>query len=141
MTTTNDLGDPGAGGADAAETVACTAGSLLTFENAGLPLAVCDPAGRIVMCNRALRALLGYQLDELLGLPVGDVIAEDKDGKYDSWEERLEPEADVITPQRRVTLRRKDGTRVPVWASSSLVHDDDGAVSYVIARAIVDPTH
>lgn len=139
MTATNDLGDPGAGGADAAETVACTAGSLLTFENAGLPLAVCDPTGRIVMCNRALRALLGYQLDELLGMPVGDVVAEDNDGKYNSWAERVEPEADAVTSQRRVLLRRRDGSSVPVWAASSLVHDEDGDVRYVIARAVVDP--
>jgi len=60
MTATNDLGDPGSGGAAAAQTVATTAESLLAFENAALPLAVCDPDGRIVMCNRALRALLGY---------------------------------------------------------------------------------
>jgi len=139
MTATNDLGDPGFGGSDAVQTVAETAESLLTFENAGLPLAVCDATGLIVMCNRALRSLLGYQLDELLGMPVGDVIAEDHDGKYKSWEARLEPAADVVTPQRRVKLRCKDGAWIPVWASSSLVHDEDGNVRYVIARAVVDP--
>lgn len=137
MTTAN-LGDQGFGGAGAAETVACTAESLLTFENAALPLAVCDPGGRIVMCNSALRALLGYELDELLGKPVGDVVAEDHDGKYKSWEERLGPTADVVTPQRRVRLWRRDGSFVPVWSSSVLVHDAEGQVRYVIARAVVD---
>jgi PAS domain S-box-containing protein len=138
MTAAN-LGHPGFGGPDAVQTVAETAESLLTFENAALPLAVCDPTGRIVMCNRALRSLLGYHLDELLGMPIGEAIAEDRDGKYNSWEERLDPEADVVTPQRRVLLRHKDGSCVPVWASSSLVHDTDGSVRYVIARAVVDP--
>jgi PAS domain S-box-containing protein len=137
--TAASLGDPGFGDADAAETVACTAESLLAFENAALPLAVCDPGGRIVMCNRALRALLGYGLDELLGKPVADVVGTDHDGKYKSWDERLGPAADVVTPQRRVTLIRKDGSIVPVWASSVLVHDDDGQVRYLIARAVVDP--
>ena len=127
------------GDADATQTVAETAESLLAFENAALPLAVCDPTGHIVMCNRALRTLLGYGLDELLGMPVGNVVADDHDGQYQSWEARLDSAAEVVTPQRRVTLWRKDGTSVPVWASSSLVHDDDGAVRYVVARAVLDP--
>jgi len=127
------------GDADATQTVAETAESLLAFENAALPLAVCDPTGHIIMCNRALRGLLGYELDELLGMPVGDVVATDQDGQYKSWEERLDTGADVVTPQRRVTLWRKDGSSVPVWASSALVRDTDGAVRYVIARAVLDP--
>ena len=139
MTATNDLGDPGSGGAAAAQTVATTAESLLAFENAALPLAVCDPGGRIVVCNRALRTLLGYELDELLGMSVGDVVAPDHGGMYKSWEERLDPGAQPVTPQRRVELWRKDGSSVPVWASSSLVHDQDGNVRYVVARAVVDP--
>jgi len=131
------LGDAGFG--DAAQTVAGTAESLLAFENAALPLAVCDPTAHIIMCTRALRALLGYELDELLGMPVGDVVATDQDGQYKSWEERLDTGADIVTPQRRVTLWRKDGSSVPVWASSALVRDTDGAVRYVIARAVLDP--
>ena len=133
------LGDPGFGDADATQTVAGTAESLLAFENAALPLAVCDPTGHIIMCNGALRALLGYTLDELLGMPVGDVVAADDDGQYRSWEARLDTGADIVTPQRRVTLWRKDGSSVPVWASSALVRDTDGAVRYVIARAVLDP--
>src|SRR5438270_11387547 len=94
------LGDPGSGDAHAAQTVAGTAESLLAFENAALPLAVCDPTGHIIMCNGALRALLGYTLDELLGMPVGDVVAADDDGQYRSWEARLDTGADIVTPQR-----------------------------------------
>ena len=124
---------------DAAQTVAGTAESLLAFENAALPLAVCDPTGHIIMCNRALRVLLGYELDELLGMPVGDVVAADHDARYKSWDERLGTGADIVTPQRRVTLSRKDGSSVPVWASSALVRDAGGAVRYVIARAVLDP--
>ena len=138
MTATNHLGDPGSGGAAAAQTVATTAESLLAFENAALPLAVCDPGGRIVMCNRALRALLGYELHELLGMPVGDVVAADHDGPYKKWSDRLDEDAERVTPERRFSLWRKDGSSVPVRASSSVVHDRDGAVRYVIARAVVD---
>jgi len=138
MTTAN-LGQPGFGGPDAVQTVAETAESLLTFENAALPLAVCDPTGRIVMCNRALRALLGYELDELLGKPVGDVVATDPAGKYNTWRERLDPSAEAITGEQRRTLLRRDGTTISVRASSAVVRDDEGQVRYVIARACVDP--
>jgi len=138
MTATNDLGDPGSGGSGAAETVAGTAESLLAFENAALPLALCDPGGRIVMCNRAMRALLGYELDELVGTPVTEVVAADHDGLYQTWDDRLDDDAETVTPERRFSLWRKDGSRLPVRASSVLVHDDEGHVRYVIARAVVD---
>lgn len=118
--------------------VAGTAESLLTFENAALPLAVCDPNGRIVMCNRALRAMLGYELDELVGKRVGDVVAADYAGMYASWNERLDPSAEAVTPERSVMLWCKDGSTVAVRASSALVRDDDGHVRYVIARAARD---
>jgi len=121
------------------QTVAATAESLLAFENAPLPLAVCDPSGRIVMCNRACRVLLGYELGELLGMPVGDVVAADHDGIYKKWSDRLDDDAERVTPERRFTLWRKDGSSVPVRASSSVVHDACGQVRYVIARAMVDP--
>ena len=138
MTATNDLGDPGSGGAGAAQTVAGTAESLLAFENAALPLAVCDPGGRIVMCNRALRDVLGYELDELIGMPVGDIVEHDPEAPYTTWDARLDPSAMDITPERRAKVFRKDGSALTVRASSSLVHDDEGRVRYVIARATVD---
>ncbi|MBV8979397.1 MAG: PAS domain-containing protein [Acidimicrobiia bacterium] len=136
---TAHLGPPGFGGARAAETVACTAESLLAFENAALPLAVCDPGGRIIMSNRALRALLGYELNELLGKPIDEVVAPSSEGLYRTWDDRLHAAALDITPEKRFTLWRKDGSAVNVRASSSLVHDDEGKVRYVIARAVVDP--
>src|SRR5437660_6777538 len=111
-----NLGEPGSGGADAAQSVTATAESLLAFENAALPLAVCDPAGRIIMCNRALRALLGYELDELLGTPVGQVVEPEHDAVYKTWDARLDSGAMNITPERRFRLRRKDGSCVAVRA-------------------------
>jgi len=43
-----------------------------------------------------------------------------------------------ITPELRANIFRKDWSVVAVRASSSLVHDDEGHVRYVIARAVVD---
>jgi PAS domain S-box-containing protein len=140
MTATDDLGDPGFGGVDGAAAVARTAESLLAFENAALPLAVCDRAGRIAMCNRALRTLLGYELDELLGKPVGEIVQPPDDAMYTTWHARLDASAVSTTPERRFRLWRRDGSSVAVRAASSVVHDDEGNVRFVIARAVVDPT-
>ncbi len=134
MTAASQLGGAGFEDTDAA----ATAEGLLACENAALPLAVCDPRGRIVMCNRALRCLLGYDLDELLGRPVGEVVAGDHEGNYKTWPERLDPGAERVTPERRFQLWRKDCSTVAVRASSVLVHSGDGSVRYVIARAVVD---
>jgi PAS domain S-box-containing protein len=134
MTAASQLGGAGFEDTDAT----ATAEGLIAFENAALPLAVCDPGGRIVMCNRALRALLGYDLDELLGMPIGEVVAEDHGGLYKSWDDRLDPDANAVTPERRFTLWRKDGSTIVVRASSALVRDDDGDVRYVVARAALE---
>jgi PAS domain S-box-containing protein len=137
--TAASLGDPGFG-ADAAQAVANTAENLLAFENAALPLAVCDRAGRIAMCNRALRSLLGYELDELVGKPVGEIVEAPNDAIYKTWDARTDASAVSMTPERRFRLWRKDGSSVTVRAASSVVHDDDGNVRFVIARAVVDPS-
>jgi PAS domain S-box-containing protein len=135
MTAAPQLGGFGFEDTDAA----ATAEGMLAFENAALLLAVCDPGGRLVMCNRALRTLLGYDLDELLGMAIGDVVAQDHGGLYKSWDDRLDPGANPVTPERRFTLWRKDGSTVVVRASSALVRDGDGDVRYVVARAALEP--
>ena len=139
MTTPDDVGDSAPALPGAAQTVAETAESLLAFENAALPLVVCDFRGRIVMGNRALRALLGYESDELAGKPVGEVVNPDHDGPYKTWRQRVGRDADRVTPERRFRVWRKDGSSVPVRASSAVVVDGEGAVRYVLARAVVDP--
>jgi PAS domain S-box-containing protein len=118
------------------ETVAATAESLLAFENAALPLAVILPAGHIAMANRAARSLLGYDFDELVGTAVEDlVLPEDRSS---TWRQRVDG-GEAVTAEERVRLLRKDGVHVSVMGSSLLVTDSEGAVRYVIAKAVPDP--
>jgi PAS domain S-box-containing protein len=119
-----------------AETVAGAAASLLTFENAALPLLVILPTRRIAMANRAVRTLLGYGFD-LIGQHVFDVVEGDRRTLDQVWEERM-ASREQVTPERRVELRRADGTRVTVRAASTLVTDASGAVRYIVARVSAD---
>jgi PAS domain S-box-containing protein len=118
------------------ETVAGTAESLLAFENAALPLAVILPAGRIAMANRAARSLLGYEFGEIVGMSIDDVVV--AADRAHSWDERVDG-GEPVTTEQRVRLRRKDGVEVAVMGSSLLVTDSEGAVRYVIAKAVLEP--
>lgn len=119
------------------ETVADTAESLLAFENAALPLGVLDPTGRIVLANRALRRLLGYELDELVGKAVQDLVVADGADVDEQWQRRLDSAARA-TPERRLRIWCKDGSLVRVRASSVSVPDSQGAIRYLVARAVAD---
>lgn len=120
------------------DTVAGTAESLLTFENAALPLSVIRPAGIIVMANRAMRALLRYRFKDLIGTSMYDVIIDDAAEFARVWEVPF-PAGERVTPERRMRLRCGDGSEITVRASSVLVTDSQGAVRYVVARAVAEP--
>jgi PAS domain S-box-containing protein len=122
---------------EVAGTVAGTAESLLTFENAALPLSVIHPNGSIIMVNRAMRRLLRYDSDELAGRPMYDLIADDAGEFADAWEQRI-TSGQRVTPERRMRLRCGDASEITVRASSVLVTDGQGAVRYIVARAVLD---
>jgi PAS domain S-box-containing protein len=118
------------------ETVAGAAASLLTFENAALPLLVVLPTRRIAMANRAVRMLLGYGF-ELIGQHVFDVVEGDRGVMDQVWEERM-ASREQVTPERRFELRCANGTLVTVRAASTLVTDASGAVRYIVVRVSAD---
>jgi PAS domain S-box-containing protein len=127
-----------AGGVDRHhETITGTAESLLTFENAALPLSVMCPEGKIVMANRAMRDLLRYEFTDLVGRSMYDVVA-DPDEFKDRWEERLRG-VPRVTPEQPLRLRTGDGTEITVRASSTLVTDSQGEIRYIVARAVPEP--
>lgn len=119
------------------ETVAETAESLLTFENAALPLSIISPAGDLIMANRAMRGLLGYQFSDLIGKSVADVVVADPSELTRAWAAHIRGGARV-TPERAIRLRRADGSELSVRVSSVLVTDSQGAPRYVVSRAVPD---
>ncbi|MCU1460099.1 MAG: fold [Acidimicrobiales bacterium] len=119
------------------ETISDTAESLLTFENAAIPLAVICPVGRIVMANRALRAVLGYEFEEIVGMSIFELVVLPVDDPHRAWQEWVSAN-DGVTPERRVRLVRKDRSHIAVRASSVVVADDQGAARYVVTRAALE---
>jgi PAS domain S-box-containing protein len=129
-------GDDGVPGTE--QTVAETAESLLAFENAALPLCVVQPTGTVLMVNRALRDLLGYAHDDVVGSPWERFIADDPDDVV--GQAMAQPDSgELVTPERRVAARRSDGSSVWVRTSCVLVPDDRGAIRYMVARVTREP--
>lgn len=112
-----------------------TAESLLTFENAALPLCVMCTQGRVIMANRAMRALLGYAFNEISGKRIDELVVAERAVLAAGWEERI-TSRQRVTPERRMRLRCADGSEVAVRASSVIVTDSQGSTRYVVARAV-----
>lgn len=119
---------------DNEETVAGTAASLLTFENAGLPLMVVLPTGEVAMANRATRNLLGYDFNDMVGSTLFELFGT----RPIDWRRRLD-DGPAISAERRTRVPRKDGVEIDVWASSLLVTDTAGTVRYVLVKGVPDP--
>src|SRR5204862_4309873 len=118
-------------------TVADTAESLLTFENAALALVVMARDGTVIMANRAMRALLGYEFSEVVGKSVVDLVVGDPAELTQSWDEVLiGPEE--VRAEVALVVRRGDGSTLNVRASSVSVTDEHGTVRYIVARAMTD---
>jgi len=81
--------------------------------------------------NQQALMLLGYEEDELVGMPVGKVMSQDDSLGHESLF------VDESSLYERI-LQRKDGTTLPVEVSTSVVYDDAGGPSYIqsIARDI-----
>jgi len=87
---------------------------------------VCGPDGRIARVNTAIGRLLGYRSEELVGLPVTDLVASEYRRKF-----RSEPEGGA--PSESVFVTR-GGQHVPVsWTGSALRGDDGGADGRIFA--------
>jgi PAS domain S-box-containing protein len=84
--------------------------------------------------NRQALRLLGYEEDELVGMPVREVMSQDDSLGHESL--FIDDESNLY---ERI-LRRKDGTTLPVEVSTSVVYDDNGEPAYIqsIARDISD---
>lgn len=87
--------------------------------------------GRIVKCNEAVRSLLGFAPDELLGRSVLELAHPDSDPlARRAWQTVAD---DLSCRSAAVPVRRKDGSKMPARLTAARVQDDHGRVSLGVA--------
>ncbi len=111
------------------------------IESMAETLVVISPEGVIQRVNRAGMKLLGYERDELVGQP-GGIVFEDGDDIFFLEADRRERRhffdrmgLDDMIRGVDTNVVAKDGTRVPVMFSGSVMRDQGGAVQGIVAVA------
>ena len=108
------------------------------LESAPDGMVIVDDGGRILITNRQVRNLFGYEPDELVGQPV-EVLVPDRfrpghSALRDGFE--LSPVARPMGSGRQLFARRKDGTEFPVEISLSPLTTDDGVLVSAAVRDV-----
>jgi PAS domain S-box-containing protein len=92
-------------------------------------LVVTTPGGRIKTVNRATLRLLGYTGEELIDRPAGEIFAGPE--RFDELERNVLIERGYVSNIERTYLS-KDGRKIPVLFSASVMHDAGGIVSGIV---------
>ncbi len=103
-------------------------------------LIVLSPEGNIETVNAATCALLGYEEKEIIGQPVGKIVAEEEEEEEE--EEVLFKGSGIEDLIKKGSIRNvektylsKDGTKIPVLFSGSVMRDDDGKIQGIVCLA------
>ncbi len=101
------------------------------FEQTGECVFIIGLDLRLITANPQGLRLLGYEESQLLGLPVEDIMLMDDSNENGTLLERHLSVSES-------TLRRKNGTLLPVELSISVVHNDEGLPTHIqmLARDI-----
>ncbi len=85
-----------------------------------------DLEGKIVFCNQKKVEMLGYDsYKEIVGKNGLElVVPEDREVAMKSLKKLIENNQNLV--QLRITLLRKDGSKIPVEFQASVIHDDHG---------------
>jgi PAS domain S-box-containing protein len=90
------------------------------FDQAPDGIFIADLDGRYVSVNSAACRMLGYNCDELIGMRITDLIPPEEAPRLERTKVKL-LKGDIELGEW--TLRRRDGTRLPVEVSSSILPD------------------
>ncbi len=98
------------------------------LESAPDGIVVVDEAGRILLVNRALEAMLGYRREELLGRSIDLLVPDRIRPLHRAHRDRFraDPRRRELGARLDLTARRKDGTELPVEVSLSPVENGAG---------------
>jgi PAS domain S-box-containing protein len=112
--------------------IASEARFMATFAQANIGIAMVALDGRIILANQRLCDILGYTPDEIVSRTSRDLSsAEDADLTWRNIQDLMEGRGTTFT-QEKVNLR-KDGTRVWVNLSVTLVRKQSGEPDYLVS--------
>ncbi len=92
-------------------------------------LIVVSPDDKIIRVNHAACSLLGYDEEELIGLPVETIFGGERSGE-DSWMKSMF--ADGYIGNIEESYRTKGGSEVPVLLSASVMRGDDSLTKGIV---------
>ncbi|MFO7871628.1 MAG: PAS domain S-box protein [Kiritimatiellia bacterium] len=84
-----------------------------------------DHDGNIIYTNRTAETLLGYTRQELLGMNIREIYADEVLEAVEKGFSDLKERGDKRIPES--LLKTKDGTRIPVEIRSFSIYDDEGS--------------
>ena len=96
-------------------------------------LIIVSPNATIQIVNQSTCNLLGYSEEELIGEPIGMIFAEDIIFKRTGNGELI---INVSVVSMENTYLSKDGRKIPVLFSSSIMRDNDGKIQEIICTAL-----
>jgi PAS domain S-box-containing protein len=105
------------------------------FDQSPVGVAIISPDLRFIQVNAALCAITGYTPDEFLTLPFTSIVTPDEKTGIITCAEDLKGGA-IDLDERDMQLVRKDGTKIWVRQSVSLLRDDDGVPLYFLAMFV-----
>ncbi|MBI4955335.1 MAG: PAS domain S-box protein [Myxococcales bacterium] len=94
-----------------------------------------NASGQIVFANRAARRIFGFSADEMVGLPVDEIVPEHLRARHAEHRRAYaaDPSARVMGAGLDVVGRRKDGTVFPIEVVLGTMSSEDGplAVTFI----------
>lgn len=105
--------------------------TIVDLANEGI--ATVDADRRITFANRQLVAMLGYPLDELVGLRSQELVAAEDHPRAARMAEQAAAGAALL---EELTLRRRDGTTLPVLLASQPIMAADGTFAGAVTMML-----
>ena len=101
-------------------------------------MVVADQAGRILLANRQVQQLLGYEPEELIGQSLEMLLPERFRGRHVEHRAAYlgDPRPRAMGAKLTLFARRKDGSEVPVEISLSPMREPEGLVTIAALRDI-----
>ncbi|MFC9326348.1 putative bifunctional diguanylate cyclase/phosphodiesterase [Kitasatospora sp. NPDC057015] len=100
------------------------------FADAGIGMALIDPADRVIEANPALAAMIGREVSELVRTHIHDII-ETEDTPRRLYRELVRGERDRLRMEKR--LKHREGRTVLSNVTLSLIRDGAGRPMYTLA--------